>query len=352
MNYEMKYIKYKKKYLFLKSSVENYLGGSKKQSKEEKEAEKAKAAEERRLNSRTPAQKKADSEREKLEALSRVEEAEEARAKEKADMVLELYKHIKEALHYTHLSRVGGINPERYSEYALAKTNLDLDIRIKKYKAPKNIFYDDIVQINDPVRRHIIRDTIRGSPQQTQHSKERVDERGIGRTSELQMTDTTANLVNIEIPLYHIINLENIKNKKLKIIESSKDGKHFELDSFKFTLYQYRDRDRDTIRIRLLDEFTNKNYDISRFTSDNIKSKLFNILSTEDVGYECDVLVNFHHNKTKEKNDVYFIIPLLYDPREIADLIYDNITHIYLVHSDYYIISSDEQRLITYIKLS
>jgi hypothetical protein len=264
-------------------------------------------------------------------------------------------KEIEANLHEIHLSTVGGINHETLSEYCTTRFALYIEplTTTTIVEPPPNIFYEDIVQIVDARRRHGIMENIRRLKDQSIHADTRVNQRGNTRRGlELITMDTTMNISNQNIPLYHIINIKDIQIKKLKLIDNQKDGKCFELESIKFTVTSSRKKGDAsnplTYWINLLDAAVD-NYNTTRFNSQDIKSKLFQIFTEEKDGFECDVFVDFYKNISAPKVEINSIIPLTFDSRETAQLLYDNVKHVYLVRNHYFLFSGDERKLITYV---
>lgn len=258
-------------------------------------------------------------------------------------------------LHEIHLSSVDGIHYESLSEYCTTRFALYIEplTTTTLVKPPPNIFYDDIVQIVDARRRRDIMENIRRLKDESLHADNRVNERGNTRRGlELITMDTTMNISNQNIPLYHIINLKGTQIKKLKLIDNQEDGKHFELDSIKFTVTSSR-RNGDAANPLTywinLSGTTLDDYSTTGFSSHDIKSKLFQIFTEETDGFECDVLCDFYSSKNLSKTAINSIIPLTLDSREIAQLLYDNVKHVYLVRNHYFLFTGDERKLLTYI---
>jgi hypothetical protein len=119
-------------------------------------------------------------------------------------------------------------------------------------------------------------------------------------------------------------------------------------------LFTLSNDERNRIDIELLcsavSDYNVRKFNLSKF--ETIKLKLFEMLTSGDIGFECDILVDFYRNQISGQIEIRSIIPLLYEPIQIANLLYDSVTHGYLVNDDYYLLSSDEEILITYMKIN
>jgi len=187
----------------------------------------------------------------------------------------------------------------------------------------------------------------------TTHAKERISRRGdTKRKKEQIVDDTTAKLANDIIPLYHIILLRDIKMYRLRLIDGS-EGPYFLLDdatdtdiSIKFAVY-------DDINITLLGK-SNADYDSSRFHSKTVIEKLYNIYNKKNYEFNCDILAYFYQNGPG-KIEIRLILPIIRTTSNseiIAEILYGNVTHLYLVDSCAYILNSNETKLITFIDYS